>query len=75
MNPSTESVASEATGGGDGHHEETDISSATWLRARIPPLWVEVEIEIKRSLTERFEELHPYCDEGLEEEFRHRFGL
>ena len=75
VNPSTESVASEATGGGDGHHEETDISSATWLRARIPPLWVEVEIEIKRSLTERFEELHPYCDEGLEEEFRHRFGL
>ncbi len=75
VNPSTESVASEATGGGDGHHEETDISSATWLRAPIPPLWVEAEIEIKRSLTERFEKLPPHCQAGNKEKFCRRFDL
>ena len=75
VNPSTQSVASEATDSGSAPHEETEISSAPWLRAALPPLWGKADIEIKKCLTETFAKLHPHCQAGMKQEFCRRFDL
>jgi hypothetical protein len=75
VNPSTESAASEATDSGSAPHEETEISSAPWLRAALPPLWGKADIEIKKCLTETFAKLHPHCQAGMKQEFCRRFDL
>jgi hypothetical protein len=75
VNPSTESVASEATDSGGAPHEETEISSAPWLQTALPPLWGKADIEIKKCLTETFSKLHTHCQAGMKEKFCRRFDL